>query len=277
MNNELLEKEISNNINCILLDIDHTLTTDTEEIPNEITEFFTKIKEKYHIILITGRTNSYAVEKSKICNASSIVISDNGSVIYNYEKDKVLYSNFFEPNMVNTIWEISQKYNIDCVLNTVYRRYRNHVYMNEKYLKNNNIGITSIDELKDNVTQIVLFSNNELEYTNCLKDINKLEKIEICNRGKENDGRYFADLNVAGTSKGKAITELNKFLNIKKENIICFGDSMNDLSMFEQSGIKVAVKNACKSLKDIADYITEFSNNENGVVEFLKAFFYKNS
>ena len=279
MENKFLEDSINynggiiNNINCILLDIDNTLTTNNEEIPNEITKYFTKIKEKYHIILVTGRTNSYAVEKSKICNASSIVVSDNGAVIYNYENDKVLYSNFFEMKMVNTIWEISQKYNIDCVLNTVYKRYRNHIYMNDTYLKNNNVGINTIDELKDNVTQIVLLSNNEMEYTNCLEEINKLENIEICNKGRENDGKYFADLNVIGTSKGKAITELDKLLNIKKDNIICFGDSMNDISMFEQSGWKVAMKNASESLKKIADYITKFSNNENGVIEFLKEFF----
>ena len=174
----LNQKEgIMNNINCILLDIDNTLTKSNEEISYEITEYFTKIKEKYHIILVTGRTNSYAVEKSKICNASSIVISDNGAVIYNYENDKVLYSNFFESKIINTIWEISQKYNIECVLNTIYKRYRNHIYMNDKYLKNNNVGISTIDELRDNVTQIVLFSNNENEYTKCLNDIYKLESV----------------------------------------------------------------------------------------------------
>ena len=261
-----------NNIKCILLDIDNTLTNNNEEISKEITEYFTKIKEKYYIILVTGRTNSYAVEKSKICNASSIVVSDNGAVVYNYETDKVLYSNFFEMKTVDAIWEISQKYNIDCVFNTIYKRYRNNIYMNDKYIKNNNVGINTIDELKDNVTQIVLLSNNEIEYNKCLEEINKLENTEICNKGREHDGRYFADLNVIGTSKGKAIIELYKLLNINKDNIICFGDSMNDVSMFEKSGCKVAMKNATESLKNKADYITEFSNNENGVIKFLKNF-----
>jgi len=50
-----------NNIKCILLDIDNTLTNVNEEISAETTEYFNKIKEKYHIILVTGRTNSYAV------------------------------------------------------------------------------------------------------------------------------------------------------------------------------------------------------------------------
>ena len=60
--------------------------------------------------------------------------------------------------------------------------------------------------------------------------------------------------------------------NIQKSNSICFGDSGNDISMFESSGIKVAMKNATEDIKNIADYITEHSNNENGVIEFLKKY-----
>lgn len=66
--------------------------------------------------------------------------------------------------------------------------------------------------------------------------------------------------------------ELYKLLNIEKNNIISFGDSMNDATMFEKSGYKIAMKNAKEELKNMADYITEFSNNENGVIEFLKKY-----
>lgn len=257
-------------INCILLDIDNTLTNSNEEISNEISEYFAKINKTYHIILVTGRTNTYAIEKSKICNASPIVISDNGAVVYNYLDDEILFSNFFDKDVIKNVWDISQKYNIDCVFNTLYKRYRNNIFMNEKYIKNNNIGIDSIDEVNNDVTQIVLLSNNEKEHDICLNEIKKLNNIEICNEGKEKDGRYFADLNVKGTSKGNAITELYNILKIKKDNSICFGDSMNDVSMFEACGYRVAMKNSTDTLKAMADYITEYSNNENGVIRFLK-------
>ena len=63
------------------------------------------------------------------------------------------------------------------------------------------------------------------------------------------DGRFFADINIKGTSKGNAIDELYKIFNIQKEETICFGDSRNDLSMFESSGIKVAMKNGSEEIK----------------------------
>ena len=51
-----------------------------------------------------------------------------------------------------------------------------------------------------------------------------------------------------------------------------FGDSMNDLSMFLETNIKVAMKNADANLKEIATYITDYDNNEDGVIKFLEKY-----
>lgn len=263
---------MANEIKCILLDIDNTLTNSNEEISKEISDYFTEISKQYFIILVTGRTNYYAVEKSKLCNASSIVISDNGAVIYDYSTDKVLFSKIFNIETLRSIWSISQEYNIDCVFNTLYNRYRKNNFINNQYLKNNNIGINTVDEIKEVVTQIVLLSDDKNKFSNCLNKIEKINDIKVSNKGKEKDGRYFADLNLINVSKGKAIEELYKILNINRENSICFGDSMNDISMFQASGCKVAMKNASNELKEMADFVTEYSNNENGVIEFLKKY-----
>lgn len=56
---------------------------------------------------------------------------------------------------------------------------------------------------------------------------------------------------------------------IKQEDIVCFGDSFNDLSMFHYSAYCVAMKNANAALKEIANDITTFRNDENGVYEWL--------
>lgn len=59
-----------------------------------------------------------------------------------------------------------------------------------------------------------------------------------------------------------------EILNIKKEETIAIGDDINDLSMFEQVGYKVAVDNAIDVVKEKADEIT-LSNDEDGVAVFL--------
>lgn len=63
-------------------------------------------------------------------------------------------------------------------------------------------------------------------------------------------------------SKGYALTILTDMLNISLQDTICFGDSENDISMIELAGVGVAMGNASKKLKAIADRVTETNNND---------------
>lgn len=54
------------------------------------------------------------------------------------------------------------------------------------------------------------------------------------------------------------------------ERLVCFGDNLNDLPLFEACDVRVAVENAKPELKSAADYICA-SNLEDGVPEWIKA------
>ena len=75
-----------------------------------------------------------------------------------------------------------------------------------------------------------------------------------------------------GTEKYKGITEIARLEDISNENIIAFGDGLNDVEMLKKCRIGVAMKNALPEVKEQADYITSRTNNENGVIEFLKEY-----
>ena len=260
------------NIKCILLDIDKTLTNDNKEITEETSQIFSKINKDFLIVLVSGRNAKYTIEKSKKCCASPIIISDNGAVILNYEANEVLFKIAFNKELLDIIWHISLKYNIGVAFNTLNKRYWDSVSLKKRHKTDNDVGINDTSEIIDTVTQVVIHGNNESEFLKCLDEIKIINEIEIGNYGRESDGKCFADLNIKGTSKGRAIDELYKLFNIKKSESICFGDSKNDLSMFESSGVKVAMINGTEEIKDNADFITEFSNNENGVIEFLRQY-----
>lgn len=69
--------------------------------------------------------------------------------------------------------------------------------------------------------------------------------------------------------EGNAIKALCKRLQISLEEVIVFGDSLNDKSMFEVAGYSVAMGNASDELKKIADEVT-LDNNSNGIPYALK-------
>ena len=79
-----------------------------------------------------------------------------------------------------------------------------------------------------------------------------------------------------GVSKYNAIKEIMNIENISNENVIAFGDGLNDVDMIRLSGIGVAMGNALGDVKKVSDYIT-ISHNEDGVVYFLKEYLNKNN
>lgn len=68
--------------------------------------------------------------------------------------------------------------------------------------------------------------------------------------------------------KGSAIQLVQQTLGISKNETMCFGDSTNDLTMFEQCHYSVAMLNSTTSLKEKAWKVT-LSHNDSGVAHLL--------
>lgn len=83
--------------------------------------------------------------------------------------------------------------------------------------------------------------------------------------------RLYAEVFAAEASKGNGLHALGEYLGIPRENIACIGDGDNDLSMFEASGMKFAMGNGVRELKDQADIVLP-DNNHDGVAEAIEKY-----
>ncbi|MEG1551478.1 MAG: Cof-type HAD-IIB family hydrolase, partial [Oscillospiraceae bacterium] len=97
------------------------------------------------------------------------------------------------------------------------------------------------DCTKMDVAQIIVgaYSHNKVcEFENLAKiEFGDKYEIGICDK-------YLLNLTQKGVSKGRAIQRIADIHSIKREEIIAFGDSLNDSSMFEFAGVGVAMGNA---------------------------------
>lgn len=79
---------------------------------------------------------------------------------------------------------------------------------------------------------------------------------------------YSVDLIPKDAGKLKGIGLLGKKFDFNLEQVICFGDSENDLSMINGVGLGIAMGNAQAVVKKEADYVTD-SNNSDGIAKAL--------
>ena len=261
-------------IKAIFVDIDGTLRDSNRNLSVKTIETIKRVSEKgILVILCSGRPRKYTEQISRECFASKYIITSSGGNIYDYEQDKILYVNEMNKEAIIKLYEIANPEDVRFIMNVGEGRVVNKVKHpdQEKQLEE------EIRQFvyKNDVVQCTIADSNFDKIKNLIPKIEKVENVEIKNRHKSlldtkfnDDKTIFCDIANIDSNKGNAVKKLLEILNIKKEETIAIGDDINDLSMFEQVGYKVAVDNAINIVKENADEIT-LSNDKDGVALFL--------
>jgi hypothetical protein len=76
----------------------------------------------------------------------------------------------------------------------------------------------------------------------------------------------------AACSKSSALSFLCAASGIPREEVIAIGDNDNDIDMLSWAGLGVAMQNALQPVKEAAAWVTEKSNDGDGVAEAIERF-----
>ncbi|WP_125604500.1 Cof-type HAD-IIB family hydrolase [Lapidilactobacillus bayanensis] len=75
-----------------------------------------------------------------------------------------------------------------------------------------------------------------------------------------------------GINKYAGVRYVADYFNIADEDIIAFGDEVNDLDMLTNVGWGVAMANAVPEIKGIANDVTTLTNDQNGLADYLQRY-----
>lgn len=253
----------------IAIDLDGTLLN-SDGIVSEVTKsHLQKLKEKGYIITIaTGRILNRALVGTDGAEFTNYIVSDTGAAVFkNNEINKEWKEVYAQVLSKEIVENISSYYDKDKFI-TINICDRNKIHHYDQTV--------NITEFLENINEIihvsVSFINNEFveEYLKIFTKKFPMLKVEIM---QDSFGEVkWLEIAQKGVEKYKGIAEVAKLEGILNENIIAFGDGLNDVDMLKKCGVGVAMKNALPEVKEQADYITSRTNNENGVVEFLKEY-----
>ena len=257
------------NLKIIFVDIDGTLTNNHGIITDYTRKIIKSLVDKgIYVVLCSGRSNNDVIQKSKIANASPIVISSNGTLIFDYENNKKIYESKLDFKLLKSIWKFSLENNIDLTFNSIYKRFRT---LNSR--KDADM-ISSLCLIDDDITQIVAESDSYEAIKKLISFVDKFTSLEygapICQHDVKNNIYYELDIYNNSNDKGTAIKILLEYLDLNRNYSMCFGDGRNDCSMFNVCKNKVAMLNGNNKLKEKADFVTEYSNEKDGVAKFIE-------
>ncbi len=108
-----------------------------------------------------------------------------------------------------------------------------------------------------------------LEKNIMIEDIQRIP--DSINHFKSDHGKYLQYM-PASVNKLSAINSICDLLNLGLDNVMAFGDDINDIELITNASVGIAMKNAIEIVKKSSDYIAE-SNENQGVALFLNSFF----
>lgn len=82
-------------------------------------------------------------------------------------------------------------------------------------------------------------------------------------------GNHWIEFMPKDVNKGNGVKKIAELNNIKPDEILCFGDGENDISMFEYAKYAYAMKNALESVKKYAYDICD-DNDHDGIAKTIK-------
>lgn len=259
------------NIKLIFIDSDDTLKKTDGTISDRAKKAIQENRKVGNkIIICTARPRYQTLEVMKEAGSDDIIVSSNGSEIYDSNDNKIIFNSFIDKNSVIKLVKYAYSKDIRLILTMedydyVTKEIRNP---NQKLLNKHNY----VEELTGCNVKQCMFIDKKSEEIYKIKDIlsedNKLHIVDEINKNSPYEEKWFSVSN-SNCSKGKALKIVSKYLNIPIENTIAIGNDKNDISMFEVAGLSVAVANASDNIKSKVKHIT-LSNDEDGVAVFLE-------
>mgnify|MGYP004643644299 FL=1 len=259
-------------IKLVATDIDGTILGKSGEFTQGVKDCIKTLQEKdIKVVIVTGRMHAGAKKIAKRLNLTTPVVSYQGGLIKDID-GTVLYEKFLPENIAIEIISWANENNVHL-----------NLYTNDMlYSKKDDDEIKRYAEYQELDYNVKDFSEIPMDKINKLLAIDYNDKDRVTdwvntmskkypNLHIVKSTPYFCEFSTNEATKACAVKFLEKYWNLKNEEILTIGDQDNDIELLKAGGISVAMLNGTDTLKEYADYITDSVDND-GFVKAINKF-----
>lgn len=272
-------------VKIVVFDLDGTLYDSHKHIDKDTIHKIIELEQKGIVVgIVTGRFYEEldeVIEKLKLREYNGFVASSNGLEIHDFLDGKIKCFTRLSKDEVKELIEEAKKHHMI-----------SYVWQNGRYSMFDISFMNGLKKLASvipfNVHYIRALRETEFEKSISLEvplydkvcfaglPILKLKKSIL----KQHPEYRFYDVGRLGTElckkdvgKLEAIQFICRKKNASIDCVMAFGDNGNDVDLLASCGYGVAMKNGSAQAKKAAKYISDYSNNEQGVFRFINSFF----
>lgn len=272
-------------VKIVVFDLDGTLYDSHKHIDKDTVHKIIELEQKGIVVgIVTGRFYEEldeVIEKLKLREYNGFVASSNGLEIHDFLDGKIKCFTRLSKDEVKELIEEAKKHHMI-----------SYVWQNGRYSMFDISFMNGLKKLASvipfNVHYIRALRETEFEKSISLEvplydkvcfaglPILKLKK-SILKQHPEyrfyDVGRLGIELCKKDVGKLEAIQFICRKKNTSIDCVMAFGDNGNVVDLLASCGYGVAMKNGSAQAKKAAKYISDYTNNEQGVLRFINSFF----
>lgn len=272
-------------VKIVVFDLDGTLYDSHKHIDKDTVHKIIELEQKGIVVgIVTGRFYEEldeVIEKLKLREYNGFVASSNGLEIHDFLDGKIKCFTRLSKDEVKELIEEAKKHHMI-----------SYVWQNGRYSMFDISFMNGLKKLASvipfNVHYIRALRETEFEKSISLEvplydkvcfaglPILKLKKSIL----KQHPEYRFYDVGRLGTElckkdvgKLEGIQFICRKKNTSIDCVMAFGDNGNDVNLLASCGYGVAMRNGSAQAKKAAKYISDYTNNEQGVLRFINSFF----
>ena len=257
-------------IETIVTDLDDTLLSPSATLTPYTLQIINEAKSRgIHVIPASGRAAVSMRPFVDQLNADLPYIACNGAQLMNPDHSEI-WSSMFEPEHAKALirYFIGKGFYAQ-VYRDEYFYYAEPCEQNIRYSRQTGmkgIAVGDLTAFLDFPTPKVL-SISTPEAVEALYPVIRADFPEVSFAISK---PYFLEAQPKDVTKGTALKRLSDMMGFSLERTIVFGDSLNDISMFDVASHSVAMRNARPDVIKAARYVTEFTNARDGMARFIE-------
>lgn len=246
----------------VFFDLDGTLLNQRSEVDEEVVIAIHELKQNgYEPLLATGRTPAEVYPIMQQTGIQSGIFMNGQVILLNGE---IIIEHRFPYEVVSHFHEFTKQHQHGLAAYNAhdFKIVENHPVVIEAYNHVHSLppAVNTNFYHEQPVTMLLLLAEagHDEDYHS-----------EFPELGFFRNSPYAVDIVLREHSKATGIAELCSYLQQEHLLTFAFGDGQNDLDMFKQVDIAIAMGNAIDELKQLADYVTT-SHINGGIVKGLR-------
>lgn len=258
----------------VVSDLDGTLLQAGYGIPKENIDAIERFVSKGgRFTLCTGRSVDSVRRYVDWIRLTAPAILNNGAVIYDYGKEKVIYANTLGGNIIDIIKEIVEAFpGIGAELHSVRgievvrQNETTHEHMSVEHIP---FSLADIDAVKGPWTKALIAGQPQQ-----VQQVSRFVRDKLKTDPRYSDFDYvfscdiYFEILAKGVNKGTGLRKLAEILKVDMANTVAIGDYYNDTEMLDAAGYTAAVADAPADIRARVDLVVK-SCLQGGVGELL--------